>query len=263
MIKQEFFLDTSNLDEIKRWKGIIRGVTTNQMIMYKEGVRDIDKQIKKICKLVPEYPVSVELMDSLASTKELIKEATRLSSLGDNVVVKVPITDAYIEEPFNPVESSTKMIELVNELVTRNIPVNVTAMITDMQMKMAVAATQASKKNCFVSLFWARNIDDQSNRENQHKEESILGQSWVNKNPGEIVKSVRQFIGDSPQPRIIIGSIRTVSQVEEASVAGADIVTVTPKVFRAGLYNRTTLKTVREFDEAGQGILMYSVHEKK
>lgn len=268
-VKQEFFLDTSDIVEIERWKGVVRGVTTNQLIMYKEGVRDIDAKIREICDIVPGYPVSVELMDSMAPTKDLIAEAVRLNELAENVVIKVPITDASLVEPYDPKQTSTKMIELVGELVSRDIAVNVTAMMTDMQMKLAVAATQGSKRNCFVSLFYARSIDDHSNRADpkfiethpleygdMKDQKSIMGpESRVNSNPGEIVKSVRQFIGELPQPRIIVGSIRHVDQVEEAFDAGAHIVTVTPTIMRAGLYNRTTIKTCLEFDAAGRNIL--------
>ncbi|MBI5452377.1 hypothetical protein HY945_02855 [Candidatus Gottesmanbacteria bacterium] len=47
---RSIFIDSSNPEEIKRWNatGIIDGVTTNQMIMLKDGLRqkDYEKVIK-------------------------------------------------------------------------------------------------------------------------------------------------------------------------------------------------------------------------
>lgn len=49
----KFFLDTANVDEIKRINelGLVDGVTTNPTIIAKEG-RDFEEVIKEICSLV-------------------------------------------------------------------------------------------------------------------------------------------------------------------------------------------------------------------
>ena len=50
----KFFLDTANLEEIKEASktGLIDGVTTNPSLMAKEGAKDFDAHMLKICKLV-------------------------------------------------------------------------------------------------------------------------------------------------------------------------------------------------------------------
>lgn len=267
MVKgQEFFIDSSKIDEIKRWEPVIRGVTTNQLIMQKDGIRDVDEHIRQILKLVPNgYPVSVELVDSTASKDDLVNEALRLKNLGENVVIKVPITRGIITEPLDPKATSTEMLEVIDRLINKNVSVNVTAMVTDMQMKLAVSilASRGDLKG-FVSLFWGRSKDDHDNyRANTgfidtHELEfgpsikSRMGnESSVNQEPAAVVRSVNQFIGGRKQPRIIVGSIRTVAQAEEASAAGAHIVTVTPDILRAGLFSRKSIETIAEFDRAG------------
>jgi len=49
----KFFLDTANLDEIKKgaaW-GIVDGVTTNPTLIAKEG-REMSEQVRMICYIV-------------------------------------------------------------------------------------------------------------------------------------------------------------------------------------------------------------------
>ncbi|MGH2143826.1 transaldolase family protein, partial [Enterococcus faecalis] len=69
----KFFLDTANVDEIKRINelGLVDGVTTNPTIIAKEG-RDFEEVIKEICSLV-DGPVSAEVTGSQA--EEMIAEA--------------------------------------------------------------------------------------------------------------------------------------------------------------------------------------------
>lgn len=264
---QEMFLDTSKLTEIERWKHIVTGVTTNQLIMYKDGVSDIDDHIKKMSELVPDCPVSVELLDSLTTKKELVKEAKRLTKLANNVVVKVPITEANLTEPYDPRQTSIKMLEVITELVKEGIRVNVTAMMTSMQMMTAVSALRSTQKTNFVSLFWARSQEDsvkyRTNRDfiGSHplefgsQKESAMGEESISNNcPSEVIRSTSRFIGNSENIKIIVGSIRNVSQVEEAFGAGTDIVTITPSILQAGLFSRRSMETIEEFDRAGREI---------
>ena len=73
----KFFLDTANVDEIKRINelGLVDGVTTNPTIIAKEG-RDFEEVIKEICSLV-DGPVSAEVTGSQA--EEMIAEAEVLA----------------------------------------------------------------------------------------------------------------------------------------------------------------------------------------
>lgn len=87
----KFFLDTANVDEIKRINelGLVDGVTTNPTIIAKEG-RDFEEVIKEICSLV-DGPVSAEVTGSQA--EEMIAEAEVLAKWARNVVVKIPMTE--------------------------------------------------------------------------------------------------------------------------------------------------------------------------
>ena len=91
----KFFIDTANFDDIKAAyeMGFIAGVTTNPSLIVKEK-RDLHEVIQQIADLV-EGPVSAEVIATTAP--EMVKEAHELIKLGDNVVIKVPMTEEGIK----------------------------------------------------------------------------------------------------------------------------------------------------------------------
>jgi transaldolase len=85
----KFFLDTANLDELKKaaeW-GIIDGVTTNPSLIAKEGVA-LEDQIRRICDII-DGDVSAEVVST--EVKEMVREGRKLAKIHKNVVVKVPL----------------------------------------------------------------------------------------------------------------------------------------------------------------------------
>ncbi len=84
----EFFLDTASIKDIEHYMqlGLVDGVTTNPALLAKEG-RDPLKQVKEITSIVS-GPVSVEV--TYTEPEKMIKHAGKLSSIAENVVIKVP-----------------------------------------------------------------------------------------------------------------------------------------------------------------------------
>ena len=87
----KFFIDTANPDEIRKAyeMGVIDGVTTNPTLIAKEK-RDFDSLIKEICGIIKNLPISLEVVGLKA--EEMIQEAQTLSKIGNNIVVKIPMT---------------------------------------------------------------------------------------------------------------------------------------------------------------------------
>src|SRR6516164_8931488 len=86
----KFFLDTANLDELKRaaaW-GIIDGVTTNPSLIAREGV-PMAEQIRRICDIV-DGDISAEVVS--VEAPEMIREGRELAKIHKNVCIKVPLT---------------------------------------------------------------------------------------------------------------------------------------------------------------------------
>jgi len=243
------FLDSSKIDEIKKWNatGVIDGVTTNQMIMLKDGIKpsEYEKVIKTICREMKGKPVSIELTDSTASPEAMVKEAKRLNALADNLVVKVPL-----------IPDTTKSLWVINQLAKLNIAVNITTMMTFEQMVMGILAARNCKRLSFVSIFWGRSIEDhktyRSKPNFEEKYPKVGPESDVNKDVKVLVQEVARFLkeGQYENPKIIIGSLRNASQVGESIVAGGHIPTIPPAILEAMLFSQRSIETIAQFDEA-------------
>ena len=86
----QLFIDTAEIEEIKSLNitGLIDGVTTNPSLIAKSG-RNIISTIKEICNEVS-GPVSAEV--TAIDFDNIILEGKKLSSIAQNVAIKVPLT---------------------------------------------------------------------------------------------------------------------------------------------------------------------------
>ena len=85
----KFFLDTANLDELKKgaaW-GIVDGVTTNPSLIAKEGV-PLEDQIRRICDIV-DGDISAEVVST--QWEDMVRDGRKLSKIHKNIVVKLPL----------------------------------------------------------------------------------------------------------------------------------------------------------------------------
>ncbi len=183
----KFFIDTANIGEIRKGleMGLVDGVTTNPSLLAKEK-KDPEETIKEILSAVP-GPVSLEVLST--DSRGMIEEARRLSSLGGNAVVKIPMTE--------------EGMKAVKVLSGEKIRTNVTLIFQPLQALLAAKAGAA-----YVSPFIGR-LDDISQR----------GMEIVE----QIVTIFENYGYDS---EIIVASVRHPLHVLEGALAGADIATV-------------------------------------
>ena len=87
----KFFVDTADINEISELAstGLLDGVTTNPSLIMKSG-RDFLEVIKEICELVPTGDISAEVVAT--DHENMMKEADKLRTIADNIVVKLPLT---------------------------------------------------------------------------------------------------------------------------------------------------------------------------
>jgi transaldolase len=86
----KFFLDTANLDEIRRGAalGILDGVTTNPTLVAKEKRRFKDL-ILEICDVVKPGVVNAEVVST--DTEGILREGREIATWHPSIVVKVPM----------------------------------------------------------------------------------------------------------------------------------------------------------------------------
>ena len=89
------FLDTASIDEIReinRW-GVLSGVMTNPTLVAREGL-DPDRVWKEI---LAEVKGDVSLETTEPEAGPMYEQGLRLAAMGENAVVKVPMTPAGLE----------------------------------------------------------------------------------------------------------------------------------------------------------------------
>lgn len=213
----EIFLDTASVKEIKEilpW-GIISGVTTNQKIFLAEKGVSFRDRIFEILSLV-DGPLSVELTRTAGDDDDSVEEAREYSSWNPkNIVIKVPMF------------GDGRGLRIVNRLRKEDIKTNITCLISTNQVLLAakVGAT-------YASIFFNRVRDSGGD-------------------PVKVVQESRRIIEEGGfSTRIIVGSIRKPGDVDEAAVAGANVITIPYKILVQMPFHQKTEETIKEFDEA-------------
>lgn len=187
----KFFIDTANIEEIQEGirLGMVDGVTTNPSLVAKEK-KSFNEVVRDILKIV-EGPVSLEVLS--LDTEGMIKEGEKLAKLGEQVVIKVPMT--------------TEGLKATKKFAIEGIRVNQTLVFSPLQALMAAKAGAA-----YVSPFVGR-LDDISHD----------GMTLV-----EQILSIFDNYGFPTE--VIVASVRHPGHVLEAALMGADIATIPYKV---------------------------------
>jgi transaldolase len=212
----EIFLDTADVQAIRKWleEGLVDGITTNPSIMFNDGMYDMERGAKEIANLVYPRPVSVEVTTN--DHDEMIAQARILARWAENVVVKIPVINEF----------GVPSLCVVNALENEGIRTNVTACLSYGQATMAakVGAT-------YVSIFAGR-VSDEGN------------------DAVRIIRSTADWLSRwGYKAKIIVGSIRRAYDIQEASEAGAHIITTPPQFLPKLLDHKFSRETVRGFNQ--------------
>ena len=93
-LKTLIFADGADLKSIVKLNSdpMISGFTTNPSLMKKAGIVDYKKFALEVLKIVKKKPVSFEVFSDEINDME--RQAREISSWGENVYVKIPITNS-------------------------------------------------------------------------------------------------------------------------------------------------------------------------
>src|SRR5919204_2209038 len=88
----KIFADGADLDAILALAADprIRGFTTNPTLMWKAGLTDYRDFAERLLERITRHPISFEVFADDA--EEMRRQATLISSWGENVYVKIPVT---------------------------------------------------------------------------------------------------------------------------------------------------------------------------
>jgi transaldolase len=168
---------------------------------------DIFESLKKICAAVP-GPISAEVLAT--DTDGMIAEGERYAKIAKNITIKIPMT--------------WDGMKAVRALRDQGLMVNVTLCFSAVQAMMAAKAGAT-----FISPFIGR-VDD-------------IGEDGM-----QLIRDIRQIYDNYGfKTEILAASIRSVSHVRESALAGADVATLPPNIFKQLLNHPLTDKGLAAF----------------
>jgi transaldolase len=214
-------------------KPFIKGFTTNPTLMRKAGITDYAGFAKDILAEIKDKPISFEVFSD--DFLEMERQARIIKSWGENVYVKIPITNTKRESSF----------DLVKKLAAEGVKMNITAILSVEQVKHIEAALVPSVPT-IISVFAGRIAD-------------------TGVNPVPIMIACKEVLAPNPNYELLWASPRELYNIYEAEEIGADIITVTPDVLKKGEkigydLEEYSLDTVKMFYDDGQKV-GYALHE--
>jgi transaldolase len=198
----------------------IQGFTTNPTLMRKAGVKDYERFARDILACIPDRPLSLEVFaDDFA---EMERQARMIATWGENVFVKIPITNTKQESAASLVES----------LSHDGIKLNVTAIMTMGQVRTISDSLRGGAPAC-VSVFAGRIAD-------------------TGRDPVPMMAAAVEMLRDIPGAELIWASPRELLNVLQADNVGCHIITATNDILKKlGLVGKSlsdySLETVRMF----------------
>lgn len=212
----KIFLDSANLTDVKECldRGYISGITTNPSLLAKEPKANFLGHINKIVDLIKASGRDIPLSAEVFATEpdEMIAQASEF-------IEKVPYKGLNIKVPIGWNE-----LKVISALAKKGITVNCTCIFT---VEQAVLAANAGAK--YVSIFLGRLKD-------------------IGGDPASVIRDTRELLDASGSgAEIIVGSVRTQSDILEAHLAGGHIVTVAAKVCEGMASHPQTDKSVQGF----------------
>lgn len=194
--KIKIFADGAVLEDIPQLleKAGVRGFTTNPTLMNKVGITDYEGFARKMLGEVRGLPVSLEVFADELS--EMERQAKILADWGQNVFVKVPVTNT----------ASVPTLPIITSLSKAGVKLNVTAVFTPKQIDAIVEALTPGVP-AIVSVFAGRIAD-------------------TGVDPCPIMEHALKAAAKRPEIEVLWASCREIYNVVQAAQVGCHIVTV-------------------------------------
>ena len=206
-------------------KPYIKGFTTNPTLMHKAGVTDYRAFAATIVAAIPDRPISFEVFSD--EFDEMERQAREIATWGENVYVKIPVTNTRREPAY----------DLVRRLAQDGIKLNVTALLTLEQVRCVVEAVRGGAPSC-ISVFAGRIAD-------------------TGRDPVPLMAEAVALLRAAPSAELIWASPRELLNIFQADEIGCHIITVTNDILKKlSLVGKElddySLDTVKMFYEDGR-----------
>jgi transaldolase len=178
----------------------IAGFTTNPTLMRKAGIVDYRAFARDVVASLPDRPISFEVFSD--EFCEMERQAHEIASWGENVYVKLPVTNTR-REPASA---------LIRKLARAGIQLNVTALMTLAQVR-EVSADLTGGSPSFISVFAGRIAD-------------------TGRDPVPLMAAAVGLLESQPNQRLIWASPRELLNLFHADAVGCHVITMTNDLLR-------------------------------
>ncbi len=181
-------------------KPYIQGFTTNPTLMRKAGITDYEAFARDIIQSIPDRSLSLEVFaDDFA---DMERQARKIMTWGDNVYVKIPVTNTKREPAY----------DLIRRLTNEGVKLNVTAIMTLDQVNDVVDSLSGGAPS-YVSVFAGRIAD-------------------TGVDPVPVMADSVAALKPHPQMELIWASPRELLNVFQADQIGCHIITATSDILK-------------------------------
>ncbi len=192
----KIFADGADISTIKSLSNLdyIKGFTTNPTLMRKSGVENYEEFAKSVLEIVEDKPISFEVFAD--DIDEMYIQAKKISSWGNNVNIKIPITNTRGEDTSN----------IISSLCKEGIHINVTAIFTNYQIENLLKKLNNETK-IILSIFAGRIAD-------------------TGVDPVPLIKKIVELTKNSQNTEVLWASPRELLNIYHAENSGCHIITI-------------------------------------
>ena len=194
----KIYSDGADAEEIIRMdsENFVDGFTTNPTLMKTSGITDYLSFAKEVLSAVQEKSISFEVFSD--ELDDMYRQAIILKDLGDNVWVKIPVTNTKGEYTY----------PLIKKLSNEGVKLNITAIFTQEQIK-HVYSSLNPRINSIISIFAGR-----------------IANSGIDPEP--TMQYATDLVSQDDNIETLWASSREVFNIIQAERCGTDIITLTP-----------------------------------
>lgn len=178
----------------------IKGLTTNPTLMRKAGVSDYISFARDILTVITDKPISFEVFSDDFS--EMEAQALEIASWGENVYVKIPVTNTRQETSYT----------LVKRLAAQKVKLNVTALMALDQVREVLGVLDPDVAS-YISVFAGRIAD-------------------TGRDPVPIMAEAVDICSSNPNVELLWASPRELLNIFQADSIGCHIITATNDILK-------------------------------
>ena len=196
----KIYSDGANVEEMVHAdkNNLVDGFTTNPTLMAKAGITNYLEFAKQVLSSIKEKSISFEVFSD--EIDEMYNQAIKLKNLGENVYVKIPVSNTKGEYTY----------DLINSLSNEGVKLNVTALFTKEHIDKVYDSLNKNTQS-IISIFAGR-----------------IANAGIDPEP--TMKYASSLVAENDYTETLWASSREVFNIIQAERTGTDIITLAPNI---------------------------------